>query len=305
MKVTNLDQYRAGIEAEKLARLGLKFSAAGSLSSWQQYVGNLCPGNNGLLLAVSGALAAPVLELCGFPSYGLHFYGGKAESRSACVSAAASVWGDGSSVQPWRSSAFTNPSLAGLMGALFLDNGDAALPENLGSLIVEAGKGAPWAQANPKATLFISAGPDAIEQAQCLQLPGVIAWHVLSIPIAADFAELHGHRNAEIFTDYLKRNASKAHGVPAAAILQSASSMGLENLKTVLSTFMDLFKAAADYDGADEDQRVVLAYLALVCSVGELATTLDVTGWKEGAVIEAGLACFRASVEPSPPDLAA
>ena len=78
---------------------------AGTILGWQEHVGELCKGNSRLILAVSMALAAPLLYLTGDESGGVHLYGGSSIGKSTASYVAQSVWGPPSGLLRWRSTA--------------------------------------------------------------------------------------------------------------------------------------------------------------------------------------------------------
>ena len=84
------------------------YEARGSLADWQRGVGALSVGHPLPVLAISAALAGPLLELAGQEGGGLNIFGGSSQGKTTIIQAAASVWGRGDSpgyVRTWRATA--------------------------------------------------------------------------------------------------------------------------------------------------------------------------------------------------------
>ena len=71
------------------------FRVSGSLAEWQDQIGRYCPGNSRLVLAVSAALAAPLLALAGAESGGFHLVGGSSCGKTTALKVAGSLCGGG------------------------------------------------------------------------------------------------------------------------------------------------------------------------------------------------------------------
>ena len=75
---------------------------------WQAGVGTLASGHVLPVLAMSAALAGPLLHLAGQEGGGVHFHGPSSRGKTTLLQAAASVWGRGGSpgyVRAWRATA--------------------------------------------------------------------------------------------------------------------------------------------------------------------------------------------------------
>ena len=84
------------------------YEARGSLKDWQAGVGTPASGHVLPVLAISAALAGPLLHLAGQEGGGLHFHGQSSRGKTTLLQAAASVWGRGGSpgyVRAWRATA--------------------------------------------------------------------------------------------------------------------------------------------------------------------------------------------------------
>ena len=69
--------------------------ARGSLDDWKEGVGALARGHALPILAISTALAGPLLHLAGQEGGGLNIFGGSSKGKTTILQAAGSVWGPG------------------------------------------------------------------------------------------------------------------------------------------------------------------------------------------------------------------
>jgi putative DNA primase/helicase len=72
---------------------GHEFAAHGSMDAWQAEVAGRCIGNPVLLLAVTAALAGPLLTLLDVDGGGFHLFGDSSSGKTIAMAVAASVWG--------------------------------------------------------------------------------------------------------------------------------------------------------------------------------------------------------------------
>jgi uncharacterized protein (DUF927 family) len=70
-----------------------QFAVAGSLAEWQREIAGPAEGNSRLVLAISAALAGPLVYLAGEESGGFHFFGASSIGKTVTLHAARSVWG--------------------------------------------------------------------------------------------------------------------------------------------------------------------------------------------------------------------
>ena len=69
------------------------FAVEGTLAGWGNDIGKLVAGNSRLVLAISAALAGPLIYLAGEESGGFHFFGPSSIGKTVTLHAARSVWG--------------------------------------------------------------------------------------------------------------------------------------------------------------------------------------------------------------------
>ena len=81
------------------------YETKGTLAEWREGVATLAAGHAIPMLAISTALAGPLLHLAGLEGGGLHLFGQSSRGKTTCLQAAASVWGRGGTpgfVRAWR-----------------------------------------------------------------------------------------------------------------------------------------------------------------------------------------------------------
>ncbi|MEI8154810.1 MAG: DUF927 domain-containing protein, partial [Hyphomicrobiales bacterium] len=87
---------------------GAAYENKGTLADWRDGVAALAAGHAIPMLAISTALAGPLLHLAGLEGGGLNLFGQSSRGKTTCLQAAASVWGRGGTpgyVRAWRATA--------------------------------------------------------------------------------------------------------------------------------------------------------------------------------------------------------
>jgi putative DNA primase/helicase len=85
-----------------------QYETKGTLAGWRASVAELTAGHTIPMLAISTALAGPLLQLAGLEGGGLNLFGQSSRGKTTCLQAAASVWGRGGTpgfVRAWRATA--------------------------------------------------------------------------------------------------------------------------------------------------------------------------------------------------------
>ncbi|XIA66441.1 DUF927 domain-containing protein [Bradyrhizobium sp. TZ2] len=107
------------------------YEARGLLRDWQEGISRLASGHALPVLAVSAALAGPLLSLAGQDGGGLNFYGPSSIGKTTLLRAAASIWGRGDTpgyIRTWRATA------NGLEGAAASATDTALVLDELGQV---------------------------------------------------------------------------------------------------------------------------------------------------------------------------
>lgn len=290
-----------------------KMRQAGSLEDWQRSVAALCRGNSRLTLAVSAAFAAPLIELVGDESGGIHYVGDSSIGKTASLRAAASVYGAPEYLHRWRATANGLEAVATTHNdaLLVLDELSQVDAREAGAVayMLANGTGKHRARrdglARPAATwrlLFLSAGEiglaDHMREAgkrvragQEVRLADVPADAGCGLGI---FEALHEAASGAALADEVKRAASTSYGTPIRTYLEAVSEMPADRLAARVRDLRDEFIAERVPTGADGQAQRVAGRFALIAAGGELATQLGITGWDSVDAIHAAATCYDA-----------
>lgn len=288
------------------------YGTMGSVEDWRGGVSSLASGNSRLLLALSAAFAAPLMDLCGDEGGGFHFRGGSSTGKSTALVAAGSIWGGGPRgyMRQWRA---TDNALEGVALAhndclLCLDElsqihagaaGSAAymLANGAGKARQAAGGGA--REIATWRVLFLSNGEiglaDKIAEGGGRAAAGMA---VRIVDIGADagaglglFEALHDSENAAAFAQRVKAAARASYGAVGRAYIDALES-DLDGIGERVGALRRAFIADVARPEMDGQVLRVLDRFALVGAAGELAHALGLVGWKEGEALGAAARCF-------------
>lgn len=293
------------------------FAVARSLADWQRDVAALCEGNSRLMLAVSAAFAAPLLNLAGAESGGFHLRGPSSIGKTAALVVAGSVWGGGGVkgyIRQWRA---TDNGLeavaAGHCDALLcLDELSQIDAKAAGAVtfMLANGTGKSRARRGGEArapaewrVLFLSSGEIGLadkiaEDGRHRRLTAGQQVRVIDVPADAGkglglFKELHGHSTGDTFAQQIKTAASVCHGAAARAFLEVIAAKPEQFTEAITGHRDDFIKEHCP-PGADGQVLRVAARFGLVAAAGELATALEILPWARGGATVAVGACFGA-----------
>ena len=121
------------------------YETRGTLENWRQGVAALAIGQTLPMLAISTALAGPLLNIAGGEGGGVHFFGQSSKGKTTILQAAASVWGRGGSpgyVRTWRATG------NGLEGGAALATDTALVLDEMGVLDPREASAAAYSLAN-------------------------------------------------------------------------------------------------------------------------------------------------------------
>ena len=278
------------------------YEARGSLKDWQDGVGALASGHALPVLAISAALAGPLLHLAGQEGGGLHFF----VNRSSCgkttlLQSAASVYGRGDSpgyIRTWRATA------NGLEGAAASATDTTLILDEFG--LIEPREAA-------AALYSLSNGGGKVRASRDGSMREPKSWRVLvlstgELSVAAKLSEDRGRKpRAGQMVRMLDIPAERGFGVfdhagpdddagkLAKAFKQAAVSAygtaGPEFVRRLIDEqvtgetvrgLMGEFVAVNVPAGADGQIDRAAQRLGLIAAAGELATALGVTPWGEG-----------------------
>jgi putative DNA primase/helicase len=277
------------------------YEARGSLKDWQAGVGTLASGHVLPVLAISAALAGPLLHLAGQEGGGLHFHGQSSRGKTTLLQAAASVWGRGGSpgyVRAWRATA------NGLEGAaasatdtvLILDEFGQVDGREAGAVLYSLSNGGGKVRAardggmrEPKSwrVMVLSTGEITIdskltEDRARKPRAGQLV-RMLDIPADRGFG-VFDHAgpddDAGKLAKAFKQAAISAYGVAGPEFVRRLINEQVtgDDVRGQVGEFVSAHVPAS----ADGQVDRAAQRLGLIATAGELATLLGVTPWREG-----------------------
>ena len=281
------------------------YEAKGNLADWQAGIGKLASGHALPVLAISTALAGPLLHLAGQESGGLHIFGGSSKGKTTLLQAAASVWGRGSSpgfVRAWRATA------NGLEGAAASATDTVLVLDELGMVEAREAAGAIYGLSNgagkqragrtgdlrePKSwrVLFLSSGEIPVEgklteergrKARAGQLV-----RMLDVPAdrGAGFGAFDSggpDGDAAALSKAFKHAAITHYGSAGPEFVRRIIDQGAAETGEAVRQSVAGFVAANLPAGADGQIDRAAQRFGLIAAAGELATLLGVTPWQNG-----------------------
>jgi len=286
----------------------------GTLDEWRQEVAALCLDNSRLTFAVCLAFAAPLLDLVGGESGGIHYSGESGDGKTTALRVAASVVGGPEYMKQWRASDNSMEYLA-------LQHCDALLAMDelaqinakvLGDTIYMLGnangKNRARAQGGLRETakfriLFLSTGEVGM------------AAHVASVGMATTagmegrmaeiparvcdnppgiYEALHGEASPKALSQRLAHAVKKYHGTAFPAFLAELVKRDTDEIRETLLKARKLFAERYLTHEAGNQVLRVADRCALVGAAGELATRWGITGWPAGAAMTQAGVCFDA-----------
>lgn len=289
------------------------FRTKGTLAEWQEQIGRYAVGNSRLAMALSIALAGPLLHVFGGESGGFHFVGDTSEGKSTILLAAGSVCGGGLDGyhKQWRS---TDNALEAIASAhcdtlLCLDE----IGQCDGRVVAETSymlangqgkqrlsKGAALKKAYTWRLVFLSTGEvscaDKIREGGGRMKAGQEI-RVLDLPATPAngmgvFEVLHGFESGAAFADHITANAKRLYGHPLPAFL-SELVVKADEIRPAWDPFLSKFQAQACQDNAPHAIQRACKRFALVAMAGTLATGWNIFPWPDTQATEAATICFQ------------
>lgn len=291
------------------ATAAAEMKAAGTLEGWRERVAAPCVGNPLLLVSVSLAFAGSLLEPLGLDGGGLHLRGASSRGKSTAQRVAVSVWGSPRFMQSWRATANGLEGLATACNAtvLALDEMGEIGGRDMGPAAYMLANGTGKARADRSGqartpatwrTMVLSSGEvslaDKMAEAGERKRAGQ---EVRLLDVAADtrrhgtFDELHGAPHGAAFSDRMKAATAEHYGTPGPKFVEAFVSDReemLQGVREATASFRAMAVRRYGIEGDGQEERAVKA-LGLVAAAGEMATLLGLTGWAEGAALDAAL----------------
>jgi putative DNA primase/helicase len=282
-------------------------ASAGTFDAWRENVGVLCIGNPLLVLSVSLAFAAPLLEFLGEDGGGIHLRGASSCGKTTIQRVATSVWGDPTRIGTWRVTANGVEQVAKACNStlLALDELAEISAQDLYNAIYMLANGMGKARSNasggviPRAAwrvAILSTGEIGIGEKLAEGGRSVKAGQdVRLLDIEADtglhgaFDDLHGSATGAEFSDKLKRAARGAHGTAGPAFVEHLL-VDLKQRRERAARAIELIqmRLLRLHTAADDGQLLRVARrLAVIAYAGEIATNAKLTGWAKHDAIRA------------------
>ncbi|HEY9681066.1 MAG TPA: DUF927 domain-containing protein [Oculatellaceae cyanobacterium] len=285
----------------------------GTYEDWVARIGTQCTGQHRLIYMISAAISAPILELIGAESSGVHYVGGSSVGKSTGIKLATSFFSSPDYNLTWNS---TNVGLEGNASSrcdlpLVLDEigqADGALVgQAIYTLCNGSGKGRGNIHGDARKSKLLrnrilSSGE--VEVSSHITSSGKTsrAGHsvrLVNIPANAekgfgilDFVPT-GFDTAGDFIDYLNEQAKTVYGGPGLELIRK---LAAERDKAAgnIRRGQELWLAKNLPKGATEQVARVAKQFAITAAAGELATELGLTGWTKTESFAAAKVCFEA-----------
>lgn len=280
----------------------------GTFEGWKNGVAAHANGNTLLALAISASFVGPLLARCNGESGGLHFVGDSSTGKSTIIDAACATWGGDGFKRSWKATANGMEGAASLFNdcLLALDEIGECNPKEVGSIVYALGNGRGKQRAGRSGSarsvtrwrcVVLSSGEHTVSttmQEAGERVKAGQAVRLLDVQTARRFGAwdtLHGRESGTAFSDALKLSAVTHHGHAGRAFLERLTRDNRDFCR-----YYEQFKALPDLASDDKEGqgKRAASRFALIALAGELATEYGITGWKEGAALDAAAACLKA-----------
>ncbi len=284
-----------------------EYATAGSLKAWRERIPRMAEGNALFVLALSVGFAGPLLGKCHAEGGGLHLVGDSSCGKTTLAQAVASIWGGPHFKRSWRATANGIEGAAALFNdnLLVLDEISEADPREIGMIAYALTNGTGKQRAGRTGTarsvrhwrcIILSTGERTL--ATAMQEGGHRAKagqavRLLDVPVKREHGawdDLHGMADGRAFSDAIKTAATEHHGHAGREFLER-----LTRDRRDFAGYLEGFKTLREFtpDGAEGQEKRAASRFALIAMAGELATEYGLTGWAEGAAIDAAAEGLR------------
>lgn len=290
------------------------YRARGTLEEWRREVAALCLDNSRLTFAACLAFAAPLLDLVGGESGGVHYSGESGDGKTTALRVAASVCGGPEYMKQWRASDNSMEYLAlqHCDALLALDELAQINAKVLGDTIYmlgnASGKSRSKAQGGLRETakfriLFLSTGEVGMAahvasvnmtttagmEGRMAEIPARVSDNPPGI-----YEALHGEASPKALSQRLAHAVKKYHGTALPAFLAELVKRDPDEIREKLLKSRKMFAERYLTSEAGNQVLRVADRCALVGGAGELATAWGITGWPAGAAMKHAGVCFEA-----------
>ena len=280
------------------------FTQRGTLAAWRDGIGLLCQCNPLMVLAVSAALAGPLLKLTHRQSAGLHLVGDSSSGKSTLLNVAASVWGAPDFMRTWRATGNGLESVAAEHNdtCVILDEISEADPREIGAIVYSLGNGTGKSRASrtggARATtrwrvVMLSSGERSVaahmleggkrtKAGQLVRLMDIPAQRAHGA-----FDALNGFEGGRALSDHLKTCSGRCYGTLGPAFIERLQ-LDEQDIPARLSAVQGM----AGFEATHGLEQRAATSLALIGLAGELATEYGLTGWARGTAQNAASKAF-------------
>ncbi|MDR3571910.1 MAG: DUF927 domain-containing protein, partial [Candidatus Pacebacteria bacterium] len=277
------------------------YAMKGTVEAWTNGVGKASSGHLLPMLAISTALAGPLLHVVGLEGGGIHLWGTSSSGKTTCAQAAASVWGRGDSrgfVRGWSATANGIEAVAASATdtCLVLDEFGMADGRSVEGILYALSNGAGKQRMARDQSLrevknwrvaVISTGEITVAQkiaeggngkkAKAGQL-------VRMLDISADRGKGHGafDHDGAATADALKKAAIGVYGTAGPEFVRRIVAKGLDETRNVLAETMAAFMKKHVPPKSDGQVLRGAQRFAVIAAAGELAIDFGLVPWTQG-----------------------
>jgi putative DNA primase/helicase len=283
-----------------------EYTKTGTVQGWIDNISLLAVDNPVLMLSISAAFAAPLMDRTNVESGGIHWVGDSSTGKTTSLDVASSVWGGTNYKRSWRSTSNGMEGAAAMFNdcLLAMDEISECDPREVGAIVYALGNGRGKQRAGRSGSarsvtkwrcFVLSTGERTIATSMMeggKRPKAGQAVRLLDIPCARTYGawdDLHGHDSGVALSDHLKRAVKAQHGVVGRAYLERLT-RDTTNFTALLDEYKNLPELTIA-DGEGQERRAATRF-ALIAMAGELATEYGLTGWSQGDAIKAASTCM-------------
>ncbi|WP_413718927.1 DUF927 domain-containing protein [Silicimonas sp. MF1-12-2] len=304
-------------QSENVKSAAAEIRSSGTLEDWRDGVAALCVGNPLMTLGVSLAFAGPLLEPLSMEGGGIHLRGQSSQGKTSIQRAAVSVWGSPGFLQTWRTTDNAAEGTAAMCNStlIALDEMGQVEPKVAGQTAYTLANGKGKGRATVKGvirpsatwrTLILSSGelsladkmaedgrkPKAGQDVRLLDIAATNRTHGV-------FDSLHGMASGAAFADAVKIRAAQQYGTAGPEFVRRLIADKDAAVSEVRAGIEHFCEVAKEKLGLGNDGQIAraAARLGLIAAAGEVATIWGLTGWPDGAAIDAAMDALKAWVD--------
>ena len=289
-----------------------QFESSGTLEDWQETIAKYAKNNSKLILALSCAFAAPLLKLVNEESGAIHLVGNSSLGKTTALQVAASVWGASSFIKQWRITCNALEVVAQNHNDCLLPLDELAQADSkqvsdmVYMLANNQGKKRLKSDVTMKgthnwSTLIFSTGEiDIATKVQETNKRSFAGMEVRFVSIPANcnnghgiFEDLHGFKNGDALSKYLKNVCSKYYGTAIGKYLEGLTK-DIESAITQIKQTQQEFKNKYLPENTSGQVTRVANRFGLIAAAGELAIKFGIlSSLNQGDAQEAISKCFK------------